>query len=901
MSVVEPVAGVEPAPPATAPSGTPPASALAGLSFAIVPHTHWDREWYLPFEVFRLRLVGVVERVLDALEADPRMRFTLDGQAAIVDDVLELRPDLRDRIAARAGTGQLALGPAYVQPDELLAGGETLVRNLLAGRRVVEALGVEPMAVGYQPDVFGHTAQLPQILRGCGLDGFVAWRGMGDEVDRLGPVFRWVAPDGSWVYAIRQLDGYGAGSMLGGWTERGVRSDDSEAGLEEAVARRFARVVERHAAPLARGPLRSLTLANGGDHHEIQPELPRLLDAARAAHPATTFGITRYDTWLDEVRPALAPLQAMPEAAVHGELLGAREAFVVRGVNSARMPLKLAHERTERGLRTAETLFALVQLARPGSAPGWPGEALGYAWRELLRNSPHDSVTGCSTDAVHRTMLDRYARADQVTDRLREEAMAALVGREAPWEAERRPAEVVSVVNPLPIARRAIVRLPLAPYLSGDAPLVADTPADPIAAQRVSVCGDGEDASPAVDEAWVAADLPAWGATIVAPRRGTVPVVGSARVVDARTIETDALRLRVGDGALELTDRRTGRTWPRLGWLEDVADAGDEYTHRGLDGEQPWTSLGRPRAVTIREAGPLVAELEVRLVARLPRRLAPGLTRRSPNRVRVPVTIRARLVDGMDLVELEVIVDNRAQDHRLRLRFDDPEPAETVRAGSPFAIVRRGPGPRSDGTGWYEIPEPTDHMAGVVAAGSIAVLAPGLAEYQAIRNEAGGLDLAITLLRCVGMLGRELPSRMGGAGPAIPTPDAQCPGRHTFRVGLRPVLDATDRPLADGELARAALAFATPLEVGPAGTHRPVPLEMEGDDLVFSALKAAEDGDGWILRAWNAEGRDARARVTGRGLWAERCRLDERPLPEEEAMDDRVGPCAIATWRIRRR
>jgi alpha-mannosidase len=191
-------------------------------------------------------------------------------------------------------------------------------------------------------------------------------------------------------------------------------------------------------------------------------------------------------------------------------------------------------------------------------------------------------------------------------------------------------------------------------------------------------------------------------------------------------------------------------------------------------------------------------------------------------------------------------------------------------------------------------------MAGVVASGSVAVLAPGLAEYQAIGNEAGGLDLAVTLLRCVGMLGRELPSRMGGVGPAIPTPDAQCPGRHTVRLAIRPVIDVAGRACTDVDLARDALAFATPFELGPAGTHRPVPLAIEGDDLVFSALKAAEDGDGWILRAWNAEAREVRARVTGPGVSAVRCRLDERPLPDDEAVDEVVGGCSIATWRIRR-
>jgi mannosylglycerate hydrolase len=752
----------------------------------------------------------------------------------------------------------------------------------------VRALGAAEMAIGYQPDVFGHAAQVPQIHRGFGLDGFVFWRGLGDEVDRLAPVFRWVAPDGSWVHAVRQLDGYGGGSMLGQWTESGVRTGPGDDSRAEAAARRFARFAEKHASTLARSSIANVTLANGGDHHGIQPELPALLDAARAAHPGARFEITRYDAWLDEVRPQLER-EALP-ASVHGELLGAREAFVVRGVNSARMYLKLAHERTERGLRTAETLTALAQLARPATAPAWPRPALGHAWRELLRNAPHDSVTGCSTDPVHRTMEDRYARADQVTDRLRVEALAALVGREAPWDAEPARPEHVSLVNPLPVARRALVHVPMPPGLAAEPYLVADRPAG---ALPIQVAADGS--------LLVAVDLPAWGATSVTLRRGTIRREGGARVVDARTIETDRFRLRVGDGSLALEDRVSGRTWERLAWLEDAGDRGDEYTYRAVDAEVPWTSLGRVPRVTVRADGPLVAELEATWVARLPRRLADDGETGTARRVRVPITVRARLVDGLDHVELDVLFTNRAEDHRLRLRVDDPAPADAVRAGSPFAVVRRGPGPVSDGIGWFEVPDPTDHMAGFVAAGSLAVLAPGLPEYQAFHRPDAGLDVAVTLLRCVGLLARELPTRMGGAGPGIPTPDAQCPGAHAFRLAIVPALDAAGEPLTDTDLARRAQAFATPIEVGPAGTHRPVPLGFDGDDLVFSALKAAEDGDGWIVRAWNAEARDARARLAGPGLEAVRCRLDETPLSDDEAASDVVGAAAIATWCVRRR
>jgi len=124
---------------------------------------------------------------------------------------------------------------------------------------------------------------------------------------------------------------------------------------------------------------------------------------------------------------------------------------------------------------------------------------------------------------------------------------------------------------------------------------------------------------------------------------------------------------------------------------------------------------------------------------------------------------------------------------------------------------------------------------------------------------------------------------------------------HAFRLAIAPVLDVGERPMGDEDLARVAQAVATPFEVGPAGTHRAVPLAIEGDDLVFSALKRAEDGDGWIVRAWNAAGSDRLARVSGPAIAAERCRLDETPLSPEEAVGEAVGPCSIATWRFRRR
>ena len=151
------------------------------MDCVIVSHTHWDREWYRTFQAIRARLVDTVDAVLDLLDRDPGWSFVLDGQTIVIEDYLAIRPEQAERLVAACRAGRLAIGPWYVQPDSLLPGGETHVRNLLEGRRVGEQYG--PVSrVAYTPDSFGHPAQFPQIFAGFGLDGFVYWRGNGDEL-----------------------------------------------------------------------------------------------------------------------------------------------------------------------------------------------------------------------------------------------------------------------------------------------------------------------------------------------------------------------------------------------------------------------------------------------------------------------------------------------------------------------------------------------------------------------------------------------------------------------------------------------------------------------------------------------------------------------------------------------
>jgi alpha-mannosidase len=378
---------------------------VSDFAYLVVPHTHWDREWYVPFEVFRLRLGTVVDGVLDVLEQDEAFTsFTLDGQAIVLEDYVELRPEQEQRLRTLLAAGRLEAGPSYVLPDELLVGGESLVRNLLLGRRICRRFGIEPSTAGYHPDSFGHPAQMPQILTGFGIETFLFSRGLGDQVDDVGVTFRWRA-GGAEVVACQMLPHYDNFARL-------VAKEDAAERVEAIVAR-FGALVQD-----------TVLLANGSDHLPIQPQLPEICAGLERRY-GTPFRIGRYS----EFAPSAKSLPLY-----EGELTGSRLQNLLRGVNSARMYLKQANEAAERRLLGVETVASLRTL-RDGTP--FPAADVRLAWRDLLRNHPHDSICGCSCDEVNRDMLVRYEQLGRTIDQIERDVLG--VGG--------------ALVNPLPYPR----------------------------------------------------------------------------------------------------------------------------------------------------------------------------------------------------------------------------------------------------------------------------------------------------------------------------------------------------------------------------------------------------------------------------------------------------------------
>jgi 2-O-(6-phospho-alpha-D-mannosyl)-D-glycerate hydrolase len=880
----------------------------------VVPHTHWDREWYHPAAVFGLRLVRLVDDLLDLLERRPDFRtFLLDGQAVVLDDYLAARPEQAGRIRRLFAEGRLEAGPWFVLADEFLVSAEALVRNLLEGSRTVGRLGGRVPRVGYSPDAFGHPAGLPTLLALFGIEVAVVWRGLGGAPGEEGDLYRWRGPDGAEVLLVHlSPPGYENGQSL-------PRERD-------ALRERWARI-RAQLEPRARSP-HWLVLA-GADHHAAQHDLPDIVADLGALDPALGFAMSGLEDYAGALRRWIAETRAAPPP-VAGELrAGHAHAWVLQGTFGSRLYLKQANAACQRLLeRYAEPLAAL-ELARAGTRDGRRAE-LRAAWRTLLENHPHDSICGTSADAVHREMVTRFERGLQQGTEIASRALDGTVGHDAvaAREAGRRAWRPgLLVMNPSPLRRDAVLEADVALFrreVSVGQQRVP--PARPVRPGPYTLLGpggrplrvqeldarDGHDLvesplryplSAAVEWRRVvidARDLPPLGVTAFAlepgPRRGPGPAPGAHDVtVEGTAMRNGRLAVRVDpEGALEVTHLASGAAFRGLGALWDNGDAGDSYTYST---PRPDRVVRTPDAVAVRvaHAGPLRGELEIR---------------RRYRAVDLDTVTRVTLDAGADAVGIAVSGENRRPDHRLRVAFPLGERAAREVADGLFGPVERIPGPRPPSPAGVEQPAPTAPMQRyVTAAGSsraLTVYADGLPEYEL---QADGTVL-VTLLRAFGQLSREdMPERPGHAGWPTPTPDAQCRGPFSARLAVRPhAPEELDR--REG-IERAAEAFHAPplAAMRRALLEIPTPVagpSLAGEGLVFSAMKPADEGPGIVLRCTNALARPVSGawRVPWPVREAQLVRLDEAPLaPLDVGPGGEVrfaaAPRSVVTVRLR--
>lgn len=888
-------------------------------TYHVIPHTHWDREWYLSFDHFRVLLTHLMDDLLEILETNPDYKsFTLDGQTSVLDDYLEIRPDRRALIEKHVRDGRLFIGPWYILPDEHLVSGEATIRNLMRGRETAHEFGAS-MDVGYIPDSFGHIAQMPQILRGFGIDSAIVWRGFGGEPGQEPSEYKWISPDGSDVLMEHLSDvGYSAAYF---------NSTDMRAAEERFED--FASRVDFRAQSDER------LMLCGGDHHWPYKDLPLVLAHLNKKYKGEKKLVhSSITAFMEAMKQGVAGKQ-LPE--VHGEMrFGYRWAFnVTGGVYSSRMYLKQANAAGQLLLeRVLEPLDAITLMQGGRSQK----HLIRQGWIYLMQNHPHDSICGCSIDPVHREMETRFEKLQELGLGVERFAMMQIVPDK---EGDRGDDVSLTLFNPSPFVRNEVVETDVEFFnqqivvgLNPD--VVVDPALPPVEGFRL-VGSDGSDIPFEILDRKVdfgisynRFDYPAQSLVErfrVRFRSGDIPALGmkSIRVVRADSFgvapaeahKVSGNRITNGlmtieameDGSLMLTDHENGQIFGPMGHFEDNGDAGDEYNWSPpMKGDRIYDSrLSANVRVEIVRGG-LRQGLRIIGSWELPAGITDDENFRSEEMVTVHFTTTAWLTEGEKLVRFETTIDNTAKDHRLRVAFHTGVETNTHWADVQFGVIKREQESWNVDDFKIEVPTSVAPMQRFVCVESgykaATLITKGMPEYELRHNSNG--TLLLTLLRCVGELGRgEIVMRPGGRGGwKNSTPEAQCLGRHTFEYGFLPRAKSWSDDM--GAINHAAEKILLPIR----STRRkleasdmPSQLEISNPAVVLSAFKLAEDGSGVIVRVYNPTDRAQSTKVS----WPTpgkvyECNLEEQDLkPIGDGLTEvnlELEPYKIVTLKI---
>ena len=932
----------------------------------VISHTHWDREWYLTFQQFRLKLVHLIDKLLDILDEYPDFKyFMLDGQTIVLDDYLYMRPENEDVLRRHIQDGRILIGPWHILPDMFLVSPEAHIRNLLEGARTASRFGPK-MPVGYIPDPFGHPGQIPQILKGFGIDTAALWRGLSDQPAELW----WESPDGSKVLLANLRDSYSNGANLS--VHNPELSIDQIAIAGDSLSARSA--VNDHLIML------------GTDHMEPSPNTSAAIAYANEHSPDRQIIHSTLPGYIQSISAQIEKSgRSIP--VIRGELRACDRSPLLPGVLSSRIWIKQRNHSSQILLeKWAEPFSVFAENMIADESKLVHNEPLAsnrirhvaplirQAWRQLMENHPHDSICGCSIDQVHDEMKPRFDQSDQIAEDITLQALQALS-----CAVNTHSSDAISAIvlfNPLGKVHRDLIEIALnipdniaafelvdaeknvIPHeyigssndilanvllqkkelrgtigaidegrVAGSAIIdvkvtrsgatvtidaVLDNKRDPniTAWHQAEKDIAGFESDPSVTHFHVLAhtlraskirfispEIAAfgwrtlWVRAIRAPQaspgaeinqflkpflplalraaqselggRLLAKLDGGDEKKPPFVIENEYFLVEASqaEGTLTITDKRTGMVFRGQNRFVDGGDAGDEYNYSPPREDSFYT----PKVVSLRVfRQKLIPSLEIKYDLSIPTQLSADRHRRSKSLVSIPVFSRVSLSPGIARIDIHTDMDNLAKDHRLRVHFSAPFAIREADYDGHFEVVHRSLDVPQKGENWVEDPRPEVPQLAFtdVSNGEIGLMIAnrGLPEVEALNTNCGSpTEIALTLLRGVGWLSRDdMPVRKGHAGPAFETPGGQMPGKMAYDYSIIPHKGSWQDSF------RLAYGFQTTLRAIDSGLHTGMIPEQGAfisslpDEFVVSAIKAAENGKGWLLRGYNISSKTIR-------------------------------------------
>ncbi|MBK3914037.1 alpha-mannosidase [Listeria ivanovii] len=740
----------------------------------IISHSHWDREWFLPLESLRFKLVTLMDEVETLLDMEAGFNhFHMDGQMIMLEDYLAVKPAKREKMKQLVADGKLRIGPWYMLQDAFLTSGEANIRNLQYGLEMAEEFGhVEK--IGYFPDTFGLYGQVPQLMSQAGFDTVVFGRGVnptGFNNQVLGSAFAskysemfWESPDGSKVLGI----------LLANWYSNG-----NEIPVEKEAAKIFwdkkLADVERFAST------DEWLFMNGCDHQPVQTDLAEAIKVAKELYPEIDFIHSHFERYQEAVKKNLEPEKLQ---TVYGELTSQQSDgwSTLANTASSRIYLKQANEKMERLLeRLAEPMSVMASEA----GLTYPHEYLAFAWKLLMENQIHDSITACSLDEVHREMETRFEKVEQVIMSLITNAARKLTEQittskdgipitifYAGGVEATKTIEIELETDEIHFSEMHFEQIPdeLAKLPAQSFWLETSEGIEvPVVVEALGIHFNYDLPERKFRDSYFArrykltftvGHLPAVGyETLYA--HAITEVETRAEMSSEHILENNFLKVEVAaNGTYSLLDKHSGVEALALGAYEDVGDIGNEYMFKEAGDKLRINTLQSKPTISILREDKLGKTIEIVHEIEIPesasaafadekRRLVWHPERqssRSENQLVLKVITELTLNKQDKQLAVRVKIDNKADDHRFRALFPTGGTSETHQAGSVFEVTTR---PNKQVKEWTN-PAQDNRSQAFVTSGNIVIASHGLPEYEVSQT---GDRIELTLLRAVSEIG----------------------------------------------------------------------------------------------------------------------------------------------------
>ncbi|MBC6428692.1 MAG: hypothetical protein GDA55_05645 [Cellvibrionales bacterium] len=793
---------------------------------ALVVQTHWDREWYLTNEEYSARLLRVFPTILNALDTGQIDRFLFDGQTAALEDLMaHCEKQIAERTCAYIRSGKINIGPWYAMPDENLCAGESLIRNLEEGITTSKSYG-EKNFLGYLPDTFGHVAQMPQIFAGFGIEHAVVWRGVNIPSD----LFQWQSPNGQSVICLFLPEGY-------------YQQPFSKQNYLEAVQSYFQKVEQDF-------PQAGLLLTQGGDHLVPPQDLKNRITHFNQAQQ--TYRV-KQTTLQDHINQRIAETKNLP--ILQGELRDNTNSYILPDVLSTRRYLKRHNQELEdRLIGQIEPLLAAID----NFAPQYPHRYLRQTWQLLLQQHAHDSICGCSIDAVHAEMLVRFHR---IKDRLNALQTLACehIGLQNPYLNTQDPKSPspfaddtkITAFNPSLKARSGWHYIQF--FISGD-PIdnlkISDTAGTVYATAIVDRQPHRDFTSPIDDfpehvaghlyTAFIRMEMEGWASKnlIIVPTK-TLPTQQDNQGTTATHSISNASMTIAADkeNGIVITNHHNSQTPKQALAIISQGDAGDSYNYS----PPPNNWCVKATITDIKTCFIEKQYQELRINFSLEQPASLNTTRSGPSKESVTSKghLILRLLADEPFIRAKLTWNNKAKNHRLRLHLPLGKNIPSSHSDSAFAFIKRPVTYRQQRTkiAPQEIPPCVHPSYSLIQAGEHILIHRALNEYEIVKG-AQGDTLALTLSRSVGWLSRrDLIDRGQGAGPDFATPEAQCLGEDYFEFVLANTHDFTpEQALAQANDLRRPIMF-----LRGHGQVSNKKLQIKADTVIIFSCRKIED------------------------------------------------------------